>query len=378
MKKSEYHFQNHPITYVNNPDRLKTSMATSNNIVEELVCDDSFCKLVTEPDEHTLKKWNDFRKDNPDKIAAMEEAKKIVLLLGNEKAEVGAEERVSAVWQKLQTSVESPHDMPHHSTVAKSNSAVLWKAAAVVALFIGAFFVLNEMQDKPVEEIKLATANHFVRTTPMGQKSTVYLPDGSQVMMNAGSAIKYHEDLENGTRKLVLEGEAFFDIKKDSLRPFTVTTENIKTTVLGTSFNIRAYKEEAQIDVALVTGKVALANSNKPTEANILLNPNDMVSYHKAENSTSKQTFNPDKVLAWTEKTLYFEDVNFDELTTVLERWYGVKFIVEPSAMSDKEFLERKDYKGKYINKSLDTVLKAVGFSYGFNYEIKNKTVRIM
>lgn len=352
-------------------------MATSNNIIEELVCDDSFCKLINEPDEHTLKVWKEFRRDNPDKIAAMEEAKKIVLLLGNEKAEIEAEEHVAAVWQKLQTSVEDRGGTSHQPDQEKSGRAIVWKVAAAVALLMGAFFVLSEMQDKPVEEFKLATANHFVRTTPMGQKSTVYLPDGSQVMMNAGSSINYHEDVENGTRKLALQGEAFFDIKKDSLRPFTVTTENINTTVLGTSFNIRAYKEEVHIDVALVTGKVALANSDQPMEANILLTPNDVVSYNKAENSTSKQTFNPDKVLAWTEKTLYFEDVNFKELTTVLERWYGVKFIVEPSVQKDKEFLERKDYKGKYINKSLDTVLKAVGFSYGFDYEINNKTVRI-
>jgi len=205
----------------------------------------------------------------------------------------------------------------------------------------------------------------------------VYLPDGSQVMINAGSTIEYYEDQKSNTRKLILDGEAFFDIKRDTLRPFIVKTENINTTVLGTSFNIRAYKGENEITVALVTGKVSLTNDLTPMQEAFALLPNDMVAYRKVESTTLKSHFDPEKVLAWTDKTLYFEDVNFEQLVVNLERWYGVKFVIDNNLWKSKNFIERKDYKGKYKNKSLETVLEAVGFSYGFDFEIDNKTVMI-
>jgi len=345
-------------------------------IVEEFICDDSFCKLITNPDEKTIAIWSDYRRNNPDKVEAMEEAKQIILMLRNDKVGFESDERVSSVWQKLQSSIDGNHNAKVFGTKGKTNWN-LWKVAAVIALLMGTVFILTEIVNSSEAEIKLAKANQFTKSTPMGQKSTVYLPDGSQVMMNAGSTIEYYEDQKNNTRKLILEGEAFFDIKRDTLRRFTVNTENINTTVLGTSFNIRAYKDENEIEVALVTGKVLLTNNSSPSQNGIALLPNDMVSYRKAEKTTSKSNFDPEKVLAWTDKTLYFEDVNFEQLMVTLERWYGVDFVIDKDLWKNKKFIERKDYRGKYKNKSLETVLEAVSFSYGFDFEIDNKIVLI-
>ncbi|MEQ6122498.1 FecR domain-containing protein [Reichenbachiella sp. MALMAid0571] len=351
-------------------------MAKSKENVEEFMYDDSFCKLVIDPDAETLEKWKRYRQNNPDKVEAMEEAKQIVLMLRNDSIGVEPDERIASVWQKLQSSIDENHK-PKEFSIKKNSNWKLWKVAAVIALLIGTVFILTEIVNDPEVEIKLAKANQFTKSTPMGQKTTVYLPDGSQVMMNAGSTIEYYEDQKSNTRKLILEGEAFFDIKRDTLRLFTVNTENINTTVLGTSFNIRAYKGENEIEVALVSGKVSLTNNSSPSQNIIALLPNDMVSYRKAEKTILKSNFDPEKVLAWTDKTLYFEDVNFEQLMVTLERWYGVDFVIDNDLWKNKKFIERKDYRGKYKNKSLETVLEAVSFSYGFDFEIDNKTVRI-
>ena len=353
-------------------------MKESNDIVEELICDDSFCKFVTNPDESTFKYWNGYIKDNPEKLGDIKEARKVILLLGNNENTSEVDERVSSVWFRIKQSLGNDNsvDMKVHFKSIKIGNPV-FKVAAAVALLIGVYFVLSKVNFETLSGKRTYANNYFHKSVPIGQKSTVFLPDGSQVKMNAGTSIEYSEDSENNSRVLKLEGEAFFNVKRDTLRPFIVKTQNLSTTVLGTSFNVKAYKGEEEIEVALISGKVSLSNGSNLSDKPLILSPNEMVSYNKKYNATVKQTFESEQILAWTDKTLYFEDVNFEQLVVNLERWYGVKFVIDNNLWKSKNFIERKDYKGKYKNKSLETVLEAVGFSYGFDFEIDNKTVMI-
>src|SRR5690606_37727632 len=85
-----------------------------------------------------------------------------------------------------------------------------------------------------------------------GDRSTIYLPDGSKVCLNSGSKITFDNTFKSGVRKLSLEGEAFFSVKKDSEIPFIVNTDDLQVEVLGTEFNLKAYPDEESVSVTLV------------------------------------------------------------------------------------------------------------------------------
>ena len=111
--------------------------------------------------------------------------------------------------------------------------------------------------DLPIPENKAPLIVFEEHTTVPGVKSHLTLSDGSQVILNSGSELKYLKNFEKDKRAIFLKGEVFFSVTKDASRPFIVHTLETTTTALGTSFNVRAYKGES-IDVSLLTGKVAV------------------------------------------------------------------------------------------------------------------------
>ncbi len=350
-------------------------MPASFEFIEELVCDDRFCKYVLNPDNETVAYWNEFRKSNPDKEDEIREARQLVLLLGNEKEVKDRDtlKKTDELWQKIQNNIVRNDDQGSKTTSRNELFLFGLKVAAVLTVMFCVSFLIVDIQPATGERQISKTENYFQRVTQKGQKASFYLPDGSYVNLNSGSSLYYYVCNECNTRELILEGEAFFDVKRDTERPFIVKTTNLSATVLGTSFNVKAYPKERKTEVALVTGKVSVAGEKSNST---ILTPYEMATYAHDGQKTTVGGFDVEKITGWKDKILVFEDVSFDELTETLSRWYGVEFIISDSARSVK-FRDRKDYKGKYNNKSLETVLEAIGFSYDFDYKIKGKKVWI-
>ena len=240
-----------------------------------------------------------------------------------------------------------------------------------VCLSIFAFQYFNV----PDQSGKSASINYIEKSNPRGQKLSIFLSDGSKVILNSESKLTYPEEFTENARTLYLEGEAFFEVAHDKDRPFTVTSGTIATTALGTSFNVRAYPEEATVQVSLATGKVKVKgkkDSNNFTNNKLLiLDPGEGVTYDKASKILNKGYFDVKKSLAWKEGIIYFKDANFDEIIGKLERWYGVEFEI----INGKN--EVWHYTGEFNNESLENVLMGIGFSKSFKYEIKDENVII-
>jgi len=351
-------------------------MPASFEFIEKLVCDDQFCKYVLNPDSESVRYWNEFRKNNPNREEEIQEARQLVLLLGDEHDahQRDTQKKVNRLWQQIQSDIDdhidsAPNKMPRNEFIIFS----LKVAAVFIAMFLVSLLVIDiqpQTDERPISKRE----NYFQRVTQNGQKASFYLPDGSYVTLNAGSSLYYYVCNECHTRELILEGEAFFDVKRDTERPFIVKTNNLSARVLGTSFNVKAYPEEGKTEVALVTGKISVSGENS---APTILAPNEMATYQHSDRGTSVSNFDTEKITGWKDRLLVFEDVSFEELTATLSRWYGVEFIISDSARSVRRFMHRKDYKGKYNNKSLETVLEAIGFSYDFEYKITDKKVLI-
>lgn len=186
-----------------------------------------------------------------------------------------------------------------------------WKAAAAVAVImiaVAALFYLNRGQDK------------IVLTADKGNLEQI-LPDGSQISLRKGSVIEYAADFDSKERKIKLEGEAYFKVKRNERRPFIVAGDKASIEVLGTSFNVDTKAGDDKISVILTSGKVSIYFNDKKAQ-NTILNPGE-----KAEISTSQETIttaaNPDpNYLAWKNGKIIFDNSNLDQVIATLSKVY--------------------------------------------------------
>lgn len=209
----------------------------------------------------------------------------------------------------------------------------------------------------------------FETVAPAGSLSKVVLPDHSVVWINAGSSLKYNMDFNKQNREVSLTGEAYFEVAKDSLRPFIVKSGNLDVRVLGTSFNVKAYENEETIDVALVTGKVniLLADNKEEKSKNVVLEPNRMMRYTKETSQVEMSEVNAASVCAWINDRIEFDEQPFDRIARDLERKFNVQIRIKSKSLPNEIFtgsfsadqtldyiLHEVDVEKKYTWKQID------------------------
>jgi len=164
-----------------------------------------------------------------------------------------------------------------------------------------------------------------------------------------------------------LTGEGYFQIAKDSLRPFQVQTTGMRTTALGTAFNASA--REGVYAVALTEGKVAIETTDKKLE----LKPGQRLILDKRNSlpNFEIETFEFNEVVGWKEGILNFDRVALGSILHDLEKWYDVKIIIEDGFNVNRRVI------GTFRNKNLSDVLIGLGFSMGFEFSIDKNQVMI-
>lgn len=242
--------------------------------------------------------------------------------------------------------------------------------AASISLFFSVSFILYLHPNADVGEIteSLVEVKTIIKSTPKGVKKTIKLPDGSMVALNSDSKLTYAEDFPQN-RTVYLEGEGFFEVVKDEQHPFSVITENISTTALGTSFNIKAYSGNPEIQVVLASGKVKVENKLDNSFHEIL--PGEATKYSTINQTLKKEIVDVASILKWKDGILHFEKVPFNIIIEDLERWYGVDFQV----IGTDKLPEYKCSGSFKPHEYLSNVLKALSYSVEFEYRIENESV---
>ncbi|UZO81315.1 DUF4974 domain-containing protein [Aquimarina sp. ERC-38] len=213
------------------------------------------------------------------------------------------------------------------------------------------------------------SGNTIVRTTQSGEQRTIKLSDGTRITLNSETTITYPKTFREDVRQVYLEGEAFFEVAKDSLRPFLVNTTTITTKVLGTSFNTKAFKGEPNMSVSLLEGKVQVFDkSDKPL---VVLEECHEFIYSKATNQYVKKVFDPYKTLAWTINELIFDGETLEEVVRQLQRWYGVKIVLKNDAIKLCRF------KATFYDESLHEVLNTLKYAGNLHYKIDDDLIEI-
>lgn len=225
-----------------------------------------------------------------------------------------------------------------------------------------------------IMKLKLAhrddtAANTITKTTQQGEKLTVQLPDGTIATLNSGSQIEFPESFTDHDRKISLTGEAYFDVAKDASRPFTVTSNEVSVTALGTAFNVNAFDGSGDVKVTLLIGKVRV--DERAGKTSTLLDPGESAVFSKDDGTLKKMKVDASLAVLWKEGILYFDRTDFREVVKDLERWYGVSVDIDNMPSREPVFF------GSFENATLDNVLKSMGFALGFEYEISNRTVTI-
>ena len=195
----------------------------------------------------------------------------------------------------------------------------------------------------------------------------IVLPDSSTVILHPGSSIHYAE--AGHERQLILSGEAYFDIRHMPSRPFVVLTGAVKTTVLGTAFNIKAYAGQA-VTVSVTRGKVSVLNS--VTKDLAILLPNQQVVSNGRNKNLNLKTVKAQQLTKWTETDMQFDEMPYKELAGRLSRRYDFDIRFKNPEM------EKCLITGRFTGtENLEQVLQVISQTMGSTYKI-NKSVVIL
>lgn len=350
--------------------------------VEALLLNQSFRKWVFEQDEKSNTFWKNWLSANPHQLDTVQQARQLLLNLPEVRYIYG-QEREDKLWGKISEEIRKPQPVkgkviPLHTiekTKEHQRENGSWKpllsarVAASLLLIVSLFlaYLWVNLGESPKKELR----QWVVKENPYGQRSTIYLSDGTEVFLNAGSQLQYYEQFSKDKRVVRLKGEAFFEVAEDSSRVFEVISENIVTQALGTSFNVRSFVGEP-IRVALLSGKVLVNDTSLSKQAGIILQPGESALYDKeTPGVVHKDTFDKKLVLSWKEGILYFEEADEKTVFSTLERWYGVE--IKSAQASPRPW----EYTGEIANLSLEQVLQSLSYTMRFDYTLDNKQVNI-
>lgn len=211
---------------------------------------------------------------------------------------------------------------------------------------------------------------------PIGEKAKVYLSDGSVITLNGGTHLRYPEKFNRSRREVTLiEGEAFFDVKRDVNKPFIVLSGGTETKVLGTAFNVRAYSNLENIEVTVSRGKVAVGKENTNEDAkfsSVLLLPGEQVSVDKASYKIDKRLVAIQDELAWLEGKVIINNETFKYVSVLFKNTYGIELSFKEEEIADIRFSAMFSEKDQ-----LEEMLYAISRANNLNYTIKGKEVQL-
>lgn len=190
------------------------------------------------------------------------------------------------------------------------------------------------------------------------------LPDGSTVVLHSGSRLVVPEHFNGPSREVTLLGEAYFDIRSDSLKPFVINTGQLKTTVLGTAFNISAYPERPEITVSVTRGKVKVEEGTKVLA---VLTPDQQIVYNTKNAAARQEAVNAAARASWTTNEMVFENATFENIANTLSKRYEVNIQFSDDAL--KQCPVRVSFAG---TESLEEVLDVICGVRNATYQIEN------
>jgi transmembrane sensor len=297
-------------------------------------------------------------------------------------------------WEKLLTRIK-PSKNKITITYRKLYLAGASAAAVFIFIFISSVLLVKKVNQKDLQ----SQQGYTTIFSPRGQRTKVILPDQTNVWLNSESSLRYPVTYNQNIREVYLEGEGFFEVSKNPQKPFYVQTNDLKVKVYGTSFNLKAFPNEKNIEATLIEGKLSVTPFDQSGSAGkeIFLKPKEKLIYKKFTNNQSVNTSepskkNPDKRdtlvisqekkkkevniileknintnkdMLWKDGKLIFNNETFEELAVKLERWYDIKIHFEDEKIKNYKFT------GEFSKETADQAMEALKISSQHSYDYK-------
>lgn len=270
-------------------------------------------------------------------------------------------------FENFRNRVESQKEIQSTSRRGFSLSA-LWRYAAVVAIIIAVGCISYWQGEVNVKD----TFADISVEAPLGSKTKLYLPDGILVWLNAGSRMTYSQGFGVDNRKVELEGEGYFEVKRNEKIPFFVKTKDLQLQVLGTKFNFRDYPEDHEVVVSLLEGKVGLNNLLRE-EKEAVLSPDERAVLNKANGLLTVESVTASNASQWTDGYLFFDEELLPDIAKELERSYNVKIHIANDSLKTFRFY------GNFVRReqNIQEVLEALASTEKMQYKIEERNITI-
>ncbi len=274
---------------------------------------------------------------------------------------------------KLHAKMAEQQEVPEEETFAKPKYIKIssWMAAAGILLATGLGYLLVNRQHDDCNTARVAMET---RISSSKEVVSIELSDGTQVWLNKNSKIEYPKVFDGDERQVYLQGEAFFEVVPNPEKPFIVKSDRISTRVLGTSFDVRAYKGDETASVSVATGKVEVSKEiEKGSPIRITqLTPQQELVINTEKDETYIDIVSTFDIGAWRKDQLVFRNNTYSEVITRLEEHYGVNITLTDENLNDCRVMANFNE-----GATLKDVLKLLSISNSFRYKIEGTDVTI-
>ncbi|HIW52528.1 MAG TPA: FecR domain-containing protein [Candidatus Alistipes excrementipullorum] len=213
-------------------------------------------------------------------------------------------------------------------------SALRWAiAAAIIAPLITVALSMLYVHD-----VRTSQSEWVQVTVPCGERRQLALGDGTQLWLGAGTRIIYPATFTGRERKVFIDGEVFAKVAHDPRHPFIISTSDANVRVLGTTFGLRAYNDDDDIELMLVEGSVSFDIDSPKYSGEILMSPSDMVRFDRRSGQIERSRFLPENYHSWAhDGSIYFFNESLDNITTQLSRRFNRQIVItDPKLLSLK------------------------------------------
>lgn len=204
---------------------------------------------------------------------------------------------------------------------------------------------------------------------PRGKRANITFTDGTTLWLNSGSSAIYPVEFTGKRREIYIKGEGYLEVSHDESHPFIVKTDQLSIQVLGTRFNVSAYPEDRTVNVVLVEGKIVARSANN---SEVLLLPNQMISYNSETQTTDVSEVQVDNFISWKDGCLFCNSEELGSIVVKLERYYDQKIIFSEESAKSFRLSGKLDLKD-----NLDQVLQVIATTAPVKINIENDEILI-
>jgi len=381
----------------------------------EFIHNPDFIEWVLRPSMESDVYWETYIKENPSTKKEIEHARFLIKGLVRQQRSL-TEAEVSALWDKI--------EQTHNFRKRRFINLKKWSVAASILVLLGFTGWLSTLNDtskvKEIDyqsiavaptsgnDIKLILSDRSEKTftakevdlkynqkgqletkagkqvqtedlskssekeqmnqlvVPRGKRSSIELADGSKLWLNSGSRAIYPVAFNNKTREIYIEGEGYLEVAHDVSRPFYVVTDQVKVKVLGTKFDISAYKDDGHVSVVLVEGSVQATTG---TESLVMV-PDQKLNYAISTQKSTLEKTNVLEYVSWKDGWMLCNKEQIQSIITKLSRYYDVRISYTDQRLNNMTLTGKLDLKS-----NCEDVLKVICTTAPLNYEIIDNTI---